>query len=75
MKKKIEEKFLMKKKAITVIRPKLSTAMTKTKIKSRKSLRGINLDREEDECLSLNNFFLNRHVADNSTTNVCTRDV
>jgi hypothetical protein len=65
----------MKKKAIVVIRPKLSTAMTKTKIKSRKSLRGITLDKEEDDCLSLNKNFLNRHAVDSSTTSVCTRAV
>jgi len=61
----------MKKKAIIVIRPKFPNAMTKTKIKSRQYLRGITLDKEEDECLSLNKKFLNRHIADSSTANVC----
>jgi hypothetical protein len=71
-----EENFLMKKKAITVIIPKLPpTAMTKTKIKSRQSLRGITLYKEDDDCLSLNKKFLNMHAADSSTTSVCTRAV
>ena len=62
----------MKKKAISVTKPKLLTTMTEAKMKSRKFLRGINLDKEEDDYLSLHKNFLNSHAADSSTASMCT---
>ena len=65
----------MKNKSIVVIRSKLLTYMTKTKIKSRQFVRGITPDKEEDDCLSLNKYFLNRHASNSSTAILCTHVV
>jgi hypothetical protein len=70
-----QRKNFNEKESYVVIKPKLQTAMTETQTRSRKSLRGVTPDREEDDCLFYKKKFLNRYATDSSTTSVCTRVV
>lgn len=67
-----QRKTFNEKESYAVIKPKLQTAMTETHTRSRKFLRGVTLDREEDDYLFYNFFFLNRYATVSSTTSVCT---
>jgi len=58
----------MKKKAIVVIKPKLFTAMTKTKKLERYKL----LSKKRMIASPQTNFFLHRHAVESSTTSMCT---
>jgi hypothetical protein len=53
----------MKKKAIVVIKPKLLNAMIETQ-----NLRGINLVKGKDDCLTFNKNSPHKHTADSSTS-------
>jgi hypothetical protein len=41
------------KKSYAEVKPRLQTAITETRTRSRKPLRSVTSDREEDDCLSL----------------------
>jgi hypothetical protein len=47
------------KKSYTEVRPRLQTAITETRTRSRKPLRSMTSDREEDDCLFFKKYFLN----------------
>jgi hypothetical protein len=47
--------------------------MTETQTRSRKSLRGVTPDREEDNSLFLKKKILKRYATDSSKASVCTR--
>jgi hypothetical protein len=49
------------------VKPRLHIVMTETRTRSRKSLRSVTHDREEDNCLFLQENFLNKYTTNNST--------
>jgi hypothetical protein len=63
-------KCFNEKESYDVIKPNLQTSMKETHTRSRKSLRGVTPDREEDEFLLLKQI-LNRYATNSSTTSIC----